>query len=90
MFFACLGTGITFILFPLSQDLWFLGIVSFLGSICAGSIEVLQQYCFLLVSGTNAKTIMTISYVGYGLGLMIEPILIALLGINNFYIMGIC
>ena len=83
-------TGIAFILFPLNQNLWFLGIVSFFGSIGTGSIEVLQQYCFLLVSGTRARTNMTISYVLYGMGLTIGPILIALFGIKSFYITGIC
>ena len=89
MFFACLITGVGFLLFPLSGNFIYLGSVSFFTSIGAGSIEVVIQFCFLVVSGTNAKTILTMSYVVYGLSLMIEPILIALFGINNFYMIGV-
>lgn len=79
----CLFIGsICFTLFCLSYNhLFLLAIVTFILNCCAGSMEVLVNVNLVAAKG-DIKSNSNFSYALYGVGGMLGPIIVALLGIH--------
>ena len=89
MFISYLISGIGFSLFALTTDTFKLGIIVFVMSLASCSFFILLNAAILIEGGKDYRYYVNLSLAIYGIGAILGPVLVNLVGLKSPLIIGV-